>query len=213
MSQLTFFAEEPLVKHSVLPGCALDWPIPAETSPSRTLPLLQSIGPSGWYGRTSPEFFQAYLTQLPMRVHRRSTWEAWTDPATGQRSWLKTSTTLSKHTPSPASWPDFQNSGMGGPTEFSTLSTLEWPSAAVVRSLSDILETGAVPQQYFLSGTACRGILRRAEKRGKELPQTLLQALQQVAEASNAAVSRADKTRLSPLSTTRKSGDQVTTGA
>ena len=69
------------------------------------------------------------------------------------------------------------NSGMGGPTECLTLNTLEWPSDAAVCSLSDTLETGTVPQRYFLSATACRGILRRAEKRGKELPQTLKEAL------------------------------------
>jgi hypothetical protein len=38
-----------------------------------------------------------------------------------------------------------------------------------------------VPQRYFLSATACRGILRRAEKRGKELPEALKLALQAVA--------------------------------
>jgi hypothetical protein len=43
--------------------------------------------------------------------------------------------------------------------------------------LSDILETGDVPQRFFLSATACRGILRRAEKRGKTLPAALATAL------------------------------------
>jgi hypothetical protein len=57
--------------------------------------------------------------------------------------------------------------GYGSPTECLTLSSLEFPSAAVACSLSDILETGDVPQRYYLSATACRGILRRAEKRGK----------------------------------------------
>ena len=78
----------------------------------------------------------------------------------------------------------WQNSGMGSPTEFLTLSTSEWPSDAAVCSLSDILETGAVPQRYFLSATACQGILRRAEKRGKALPAALHQALQAVASQS-----------------------------
>jgi site-specific DNA-cytosine methylase len=66
-----------------------------------------------------------------------------------------------------------------------TLNTLEFPSAAVESSLSDILETGDVPQRYYLSATACRGILRRAANRGKDLPTTLRQALQAVAEESN----------------------------
>jgi hypothetical protein len=68
--------------------------------------------------------------------------------------------------PSSEGW---RNSGMGGPTEFLTLSSSEFHSAAVACSLSDILETGDVPQRYYLSATACRGILRRAEKRGKQL--------------------------------------------
>jgi hypothetical protein len=40
------------------------------------------------------------------------------------------------------------------------------------------LETGELPQRYFLSATACQGILRRAEKRGKKLPDALYLALQ-----------------------------------
>ena len=83
--------------------------------------------------------------------------------------------------PSSGCW---QNSGMGSPTEFWTLSTSEWPNDAVVCSLSDILETGTVPQRFFLSDTACRGILRRAEKRGKELPNALMLALKCVAHST-----------------------------
>jgi hypothetical protein len=62
-----------------------------------------------------------------------------------------------------------------------TLSSLEWHSAAAVCSLSDTLETGDLPQRFFLSATACKGILRRAEKRGKVLPPALEQALSAVA--------------------------------
>ena len=74
----------------------------------------------------------------------------------------------------------WQNSGMGSPTQFWTHSTLEFRSGAVASSLSDILETGDVPQRYYLSATACKGILRRAAKRGKALPGALLAALQSV---------------------------------
>jgi hypothetical protein len=70
---------------------------------------------------------------------------------------------------------------MGSRTEFLTLSTSEWPSDAAVCSLSDTLETGNLPQRFFLSATACQGILRRAEKRGKVLPPALEQALLSVA--------------------------------
>lgn len=44
------------------------------------------------------------------------------------------------------------------------------------------LETGVLPQRFFLSATACQGILRRAKKRGKQLPEPLRQALAAVAE-------------------------------
>jgi hypothetical protein len=70
---------------------------------------------------------------------------------------------------------------MGSPTEFLTLNILEYPSDGVASSLSDILETGEVPQRYYLTSRACRGILRRAEKRGKDLPEVLRSALLAVA--------------------------------
>ncbi len=77
--------------------------------------------------------------------------------------------------PSSGRW---QNSGMGSPTEFWTLSGLESPSAVAVCSLSRTLETGDVPQRYFLSAKACAGILRRAERRGKKLPPALKASLE-----------------------------------
>jgi DNA (cytosine-5)-methyltransferase 1 len=40
---------------------------------------------------------------------------------------------------------------------------------------------GSIPPQYFLSSTACAGILRRAETRGKALPEPLMRALMAVA--------------------------------
>jgi hypothetical protein len=63
-----------------------------------------------------------------------------------------------------------------------TLNTSEWPSDAAVCSLLDTLEIGDVPQRFFLSGTACQGILRRAEKRGRELPLSLQTALERAAQ-------------------------------
>ena len=57
-----------------------------------------------------------------------------------------------------------------------TLNTGESPSVAVVSSLSQILEDAPHPK-YYLSKTACLGILRRAEARGKELPEQLRKAL------------------------------------
>jgi integrase len=75
----------------------------------------------------------------------------------------------------------FGNSGTVSPGEALTLNTSVWRSGASVCSLSRILETGPVPQRYFLTAKACRGILRRAEKRGRELPELLRLALEKAA--------------------------------
>lgn len=64
---------------------------------------------------------------------------------------------------------------------FWTPNISEWPNDAAVCSLSDVLVTDAIPPKYFLSSMACGGILRRAERRGKELPAALMIALQAVA--------------------------------
>lgn len=58
----------------------------------------------------------------------------------------------------------------------------EFPNAADVCSLWHVLETGPIPSRYFLSSTACAGILRRAEKRKKALPAPLRDALLAVAQ-------------------------------
>lgn len=53
-----------------------------------------------------------------------------------------------------------------------------------VCSLSEILEpSGSIDPRYFLSPKACAGILRRAEARGKELPEALAHALRVVADS------------------------------
>ena len=62
-----------------------------------------------------------------------------------------------------------------------TLNTGECPSVAVESTLSQILEVNA-PQKYYLSAKACAGILRRAARRGKELPKMLKEALEEVVE-------------------------------
>jgi hypothetical protein len=74
---------------------------------------------------------------------------------------------------------------MGSPTEFWTLSTSAWPKDASVSLLSDVLEIGDVPERFYLTGRAARGILRRADKRGKAIPMTLRRALEQVAAGSH----------------------------
>jgi hypothetical protein len=77
--------------------------------------------------------------------------------------------------------PRFANAGrVTSRGEFWMRNIVEWHNDAVVCSLSQILEAN-VPQKYYLSPRAARGILRRAEKRGKKLPEQLQRALTQVA--------------------------------
>ena len=54
----------------------------------------------------------------------------------------------------------------------------EWPNDAAVCLSSQVLETDSIPQKYYLSPKASAGILRRAAKRGKILPEQLRTALE-----------------------------------
>lgn len=56
----------------------------------------------------------------------------------------------------------------------------ESPSEGAAVTLSEILQADA-PDGYYLSPKACRGILRRASARGKELPAILRLALERQA--------------------------------
>lgn len=162
MSQMSLFSsEEPHVSPSVSQDLEKDWTIRVVTSRSPILPLLTDIGPSGWFGRMCPASCQA----------------------------AEDGTLV----PSSGAW---GNSGMGGPTESLTLNTSEHAasptlsrSGGVVCSLSDILETGDVPQRFYLTPKACAGILRRAEKRGKDLPEMLHKALLSVVETAEEPLS------------------------
>ena len=70
---------------------------------------------------------------------------------------------------------DPRGQSLGGPW---TPNISDWPNDAAVCSLSQVLETGSIPQRYFLSGTACAGILRRAAQKKVQLPEALRQALE-----------------------------------
>ena len=65
-------------------------------------------------------------------------------------------------------------------TEFLMLNTGASPNEEVESTLSEIL-LAEVPEKYYLSPTACLGILRRASARGKELPEVLRKALERQA--------------------------------
>ena len=77
--------------------------------------------------------------------------------------------------PSSGGW---RSSGTGGPIGSWTLSFSESPREGVECLLSDVLETSDVPERFFLSPKACAGILRRARRRKKTLPQQLRDALE-----------------------------------
>lgn len=62
-------------------------------------------------------------------------------------------------------------------------STGAFPNVACASRLSSILQV-AVPEKYYLSRRACEGILRRASRRGKQLPELLKTALEQQIERS-----------------------------
>ena len=66
------------------------------------------------------------------------------------------------------------------------LNTGESPNVEEESTLSQILEVNA-PEKYYLSAKACEGILRRAERRGKQLPPMLKEALEQMIERERAS--------------------------
>ena len=74
----------------------------------------------------------------------------------------------------------WMNSGMVWRGVCLTRSFSESPNAAEECSLSDVLESH-VPERFFLSPRAAAGILRRAEKRERLLPEKLQQALEVLA--------------------------------
>ena len=64
-----------------------------------------------------------------------------------------------------------------------TTGMLSYGKPKIPSSLSDILETtGEHLRKYSLSPKAAEGILRRASRRGKQLPERLEQALRALSE-------------------------------
>mgnify|MGYP007084307001 FL=1 len=121
-----------------------------------------------WFGKTSPELL------------------AQTEGETSRQSSKRSSASSSRKPPilkclkrdgrpggaTTTAWAD-DGAWLG---ECMTRNAGESPNAAVESRLSQILEE--TPQEkYRLSGKACLGILRRAERRGKKLPEILERAL------------------------------------
>lgn len=77
--------------------------------------------------------------------------------------------------------------GSGGRWASGKCETAPWPEAPaepVPSSLAALLEREAVPSRFFLSPRAASGILRRAERRGRDLPDSLKNALGRVADTA-----------------------------
>ena len=64
------------------------------------------------------------------------------------------------------------------PGGHSMLNITECPNDVEESTLSQVLEKGSVHPRFFLSARGCQGILNRAERRGKQLPLLLKQALE-----------------------------------
>ena len=76
----------------------------------------------------------------------------------------------------------WSNAGIASPGGYLMLNTLEYHNAGVECSLSAILETqGDHLKKYSLSAKAAQGILRRASRREKTLPEKLQIALTRLA--------------------------------
>lgn len=165
---------------SPLPESARAWleADPASTSTSRD--LLHSLAQILSSQRTSP------VSLAPMGVETLQSF--WEDLPESYRQFLTEA----------GGQPGFSADGSTpSPIGFSMRSISEWPSDAAVCSLSQVLLHEDDPwvqkhfktakdflawlQKYYLSAKACMGILRRAAKRGKELPEALARVLKQVA--------------------------------
>lgn len=62
-------------------------------------------------------------------------------------------------------------------TFVTTILTSQEESDVTTKALAEILQSN-VASKYYLSATACAGILRRAKERGKTLPEALHRALE-----------------------------------
>jgi len=174
--QLSMFSsEEPHANHLAWQDFAKGLLTLEANSHSHLLTSLDAIAPSGWSGRTS---LASCLTTADEHLQR-----FWDCSPGSASSRLKTAGEA------PASPPEATTATVSRGVCW-TLNMSEHPafpeqspSGGAVSALSDILETGDVPQRYFLSAKACQGILRRAEKRGKLLPKALQTTLRSVAFA------------------------------
>ena len=117
-----------------------------------------------WSGKTYPEHSQATKGKTSRQSSKRSS-------ASQSRKPPILKCLKKAGTPGGATTMKWEDDGawLG---ECMTRNTGESPNVAVASRLSQILEETPHPK-YSLSAKACQGILRRAERRGKDLPETL----------------------------------------
>ncbi len=138
--------------------------------------------------RTTPSGVSwADLSAQTMPSYRANAHEA--GKATNSGAGTKSGRNWSPHGQAQVWLPGHGHGRLGG---FSTLNMQAWRNDASVCSLSQILETGPIPSRYYLSVKACLGIIRRAAKRGKELPALLARALKAVVTSARISNARAD---------------------
>lgn len=139
----------------------------------------RAMNSADFFGKTSPQSSEPLITHSDV---------SWADLSAAALPW--------KHQTGRAGltqvWlPGHGHGLLGG---FSTLNISESPNDASACSLSQILETAPIPQRFFLSREAKQGVLRRAEKRGKKLPEKLRLALEGEARAETAPAIAEGKT-------------------
>ena len=122
-----------------------------------------------WSGKTyqEPSHQETRKEQTSQRSSKRSSKSS---SRKQPISWLLTRGGLHRES-SPTIWVDSPLLG-----EYTTHSIGEFPSEENASVLSQILQD-EVPEKYYLSAKACQGILTRASRRGKELPEILKEAL------------------------------------
>ena len=168
LEQLNLFAEDHLARPLASLDCAKVLTIQEGTLRSNTCGQSMPSSPSGLCGKMSLEH------SPPQEIHLDALWRDWLDMIPQSSPLVENGQAVGfslQKMKTPIPWPGA--SWMPN--------TLECPNDAVESSLSDVLEEdrGGNLSKYYLSDTAKSGILRRAEKRGKKLPEMLEAALRQ----------------------------------
>ena len=130
---------------------------------------MSMFGPDTWSGKMSP----VPSAQIPGETSQRCLKKQSVFPSRKPPLWMCLKKDGLQADASSMSW---ENGALPG--EFSMRSFGESPSAAVESHLSQILEDSPHPR-FSLSAKACRGIINRANKRGKKLPDILEAALKE----------------------------------